>query len=282
MTRFTGSMQALLAAGALVVGTAGVAAAADLPLPPPPVMEPIAPPPFSGWYLRGDVGVGLNQSSNFISSAASTVSGFRYNGYGIGTQAIFGLGVGYQFNNWFRADVTGEYRTDSKYWANEGYAAGVGYGAGSDGYFGAVRNAVFLANGYVDLGTWYGFTPFVGAGVGVADTNFHGLMDVGLGPSNYGGFGTASDRTSAQLAWALMAGVDYAIAPNWRVELSYRYLDMGSVRSNGIMCLPTCAPPYETQSFHMASNDIRVGLRYIFAEIPPMAPPLQGPVISKY
>ena len=282
MTRLTGSMQIFLVGGALVVGTAGMAAAADMPLPPPPIFEPMAPVPFSGWYLRGDVGVGLNQMSNFTSSDAPLISGFRYNGSGLGTQAIFGLGAGYQFNNWFRADVTGEYRTDSKYWANEGYAAGVGYGAGTDGYFGAVRNAVVLANGYFDLGTWYGFTPFVGAGVGVADTTFHGLMDVGLGPSNYGGFGTAADRSSTQLAWALMAGVDYAISPNWRVELSYRYLDMGSVRSNGIVCTPLCAPPYEVQSFHMASNDVRVGLRYLFAEIPPMAPPLQGPVISKY
>ena len=282
MTRFTGSMQAFLVAGALAVGTAGVAAAADMPLPPPPVIEPVVVAPFSGWYLRGDAGIGINQMSSFVSNLAPIVPGFQYNGSGLGTQAIFGLGVGYQFNNWLRADITGEYRTDSKYWANESYAGGVGYGPGSDGYSGAVHGGVFLANGYVDIGTWYGFTPFVGAGVGIADTTFHGVTDVGLGPSNYGGYGTAADRTSTQLAWALMAGVSYAISPNWRVELSYRYLDMGSVRSNGIVCIPLCAPPYEVQSFHMASNDIRVGLRYLFAEVPPLAPPLQGPVISKY
>lgn len=280
MTRFSGSMQAFLVAGALVAGTAGVAVAADMPLPPPPVFEPIAPPPFSGWYLRGDVGVGFDQMNNFASNDAAIISGFRYNGSGLGMQSIFDLGAGYQFNNWFRADVTAEYRTNSKYWANEGYAAGPGYGAGSDGYSGGVRNEVFLANGYVDLGTWYGLTPFVGAGVGVAESNFNGLTDVGLGPSNYGGYGTAANSNSTQLAWALMAGVDYAIAPNWRLELSYRYLNMGDVRSNGIMCLPTCAPPYEAQSFRMASNDVRIGLLYYFSEIPPMAPQL--PVVSKY
>ena len=36
---------------------------------------------------------------------------------------------------------------------------------------GAVSSAVFLANGYVDIGTWWGVTPFVGAGVGGAATS---------------------------------------------------------------------------------------------------------------
>jgi hypothetical protein len=31
---------------------------------------------------------------------------------------------------------------------------------------GNISSAVFLANGYVDLGTWWCFTPFIGAGVG--------------------------------------------------------------------------------------------------------------------
>ena len=26
---------------------------------------------------------------------------------------IFGVGVGYRFNNWFRADITGEYRSSA-------------------------------------------------------------------------------------------------------------------------------------------------------------------------
>jgi opacity protein-like surface antigen len=79
-----------------------------------------------------------------------------------------------------------------------------------------------------------------------------------------------------------MAGIDYSIAPNWKVELSYRYLDMGRVSSNGIVCSSTCGGGLqEVQNFHLASNDIRVGVRYMFGEVP-MAPPLQGPVVSKY
>ncbi|TAL77391.1 MAG: porin family protein [Beijerinckiaceae bacterium] len=278
MARSSGTMQAIILAGALAAGTIGTAAAADLPaLPPPPPLETPAPIQFNGWYLRGDVGAGLNWMQNFTSSDAYSVPGFAYNGSGLGTQAIIGAGVGYQFNNWFRADITGEYRTGSKFWAKETYFNPVSGLNGGDGYSGSVRSAVVLANGYFDLGTWYGFTPFVGGGVGVAFNQFHGLTDIGLGPDNFGAYGSASDKSSAQFAWALMAGIDYSITPNWKVELSYRYLDMGKVSSNRIACTAGCTG--EVQSFRMASNDIRVGVRYLFGEVP-ISPPL--PVVSKY
>jgi len=281
MARSPGSMQAFILAGALAAGTIGTAAAADLPLPPPPVIEAPAPAQFSGWYLRGDVGAGFNWMSGFSSSDASNaaVTDFAYNGSKLGTQAIFGAGVGYQFNNWFRADITGEYRTGSHFSAKESYFDTVNSETGVDSYTGLVRNVVVLANGYFDIGTWYGFTPFVGAGVGGAFSQFSGLTDVGLGPDNVGGFGTAPNKSSTQFAWALMAGLSYSITPNWKVELSYRYLDMGRIASDAIVCTAGCT--HEVQNFHMASNDVRVGVRYMFGDVP-MAPPLQGPVVSKY
>lgn len=281
MASFSGSMQALLLACALTVGAAGGAAAADLTLPVPPPIEAVAAPAqFSGWYLRGDVGVGINEMSNFSSTDASFVPGFQYDGAGLGTQAIIGAGVGYQFNNWFRADVTGEYRTPSKFWAGEGYFNTVSGLPGFDSYSGSVRSTVVLANGYFDIGTWYGFTPFVGGGVGAAFQQFHALTDIGLGPDNVGAYGIAPDKNLIQFAWALMAGVDYSILPNWKIELSYRYLDMGNVSSYPIACTAGCTN--ERQSFLMTSHDVRLGLRYVFAEVSPMAPPLPGPVVSKY
>ena len=43
-------------------------------------------------------------------ATTSSVQNLSFN-----TAGIFGLGVGYQFNNWFRADVTGEYRGNSQF-----------------------------------------------------------------------------------------------------------------------------------------------------------------------
>ncbi len=271
------SIKAILIAGAFVVGIANVAGAADL-LPPPPA-PPQAPPEMNGWYLRGDVGAGINMLSEQDSTfAVSVPGGFANNGSGVGVQGMIDLGAGYQFNNWFRFDVTGEYRWPTRYWGLESYTAFCAAPniACYDRYSADISSAVFLANGYVDLGTWYGITPFIGAGVGGAYNMFNNLTDVGI---ETGGYGTAPNRGAFGFAWAAMAGVSYWLTPNLKLEFGYRYLDLGDVRSYPIACVGGCGGNgAESEKFHLASNDIRLGLRYIFAEAPPMAPPL----ITKY
>src|SRR5208282_5842127 len=135
--------------------------------------------------------------------------------------------------------------TGSRYWGLESYTAFCATANCYDRYSASVSSAVFLANGYVDLGTWYGVTPFLGAGIGTSYNMLHGLTDVGL--ENVGAYGIAPDRDTARLAWALMAGFSYSLTSNLKLELGYRYLDMGSVASNGIVCNLTCNT--ESQSF---------------------------------
>src|SRR5579872_7351876 len=111
------SLRAVIVAGAVAIGAMGAAHAADLDLPPPPPVEAPPPPPVSGWYLRGDVGVGINSINNVNSSFDSNfvVTGDEFDSRSVGDAAILGFGAGYQFNQWFRFDVTGEYRTNSAY-----------------------------------------------------------------------------------------------------------------------------------------------------------------------
>ncbi|HTJ01269.1 MAG TPA: opacity family porin, partial [Methylovirgula sp.] len=137
---------------------------------------------------------------------------------------------------------------------------------------------VFLANGYFDIGTWWGVTPYVGAGVGVAYNTMTGVTDIGMSPNP--GFGYASANSTTNYAWAAMAGLSYAVTPNLRLELGYRYLDMGNASTGTIVCTNTAACSNEVQHFHLASQDIRLGMRWMFADIPPVAPQL--PLVSKY
>ena len=53
---------------------------------------------------------------------------------GFNTAGIFGLGVGYRFNNWFRADVTGEYRGNSQFPRHRRHHVYRGVGVGTDTY----------------------------------------------------------------------------------------------------------------------------------------------------
>jgi opacity protein-like surface antigen len=271
------SMKAILIAGAFVVGAINLAAAADLPLPPPPPMEP--QPAYGGWYLRGDVGVGISSINNVRSSFDSgfTVVGDEFDSQSIGDAAVIGFGAGYQFNQWFRFDVTGEYRSNADYHVIESAifpCGGIGVVRCHDNDTGSVSSAVFLANGYVDLGTWWGVTPFIGAGIGTSDNFFQSITDTG----EAGGFGFGSEHSSFSLAWAAMAGLDFWITPNLKLELGYRYINLGTPTSGPIICQNTPFCGHEVQKFDLASNDIRLGLRYMFAEAPPPAPPL----VTKY
>jgi opacity protein-like surface antigen len=285
-----------------VVALSSAASAADL-LPPPPVVEP--PPPVvdvGGWYLRGDVGVGFNNVTG-ASTTPSPLNGFAagqandnwYNS-AVSEAALFDLGVGYQVNRWFRADVTGELRGGSEFSGLEVLNVTGGNASGyqaADFYRGHLSTVLGMVNGYVDLGTWAGITPFVGAGVGVAFNNFYGATDNGVitnggASSPSGGVFAASTKTN--FAWALMAGFDMDITHNLKLEVGYRYLNYGTFQSGTSQCLSgngasgsfasaNCGGGFAIASRTLSSNDVRVGLLYYFDTAPP---PVEAPIVRKY
>ncbi len=286
-----GKYKALLFATlAAATGASSAATAADL-LPPPPPLE--APPPadFGGWYLRGDVGVGATQMTNWRSNlqpvdesgtipASSFVAVPAY--ASMGDQTFAGGGFGYQFNNWLRGDLTGEYRTEASYRTSTSTAySATGNFIGTDAYSAGLGTALFMANGYVDLGAWRGISPFFGAGVGLAAHSFRGLNDLG---SPTAGIGVAPDTHRTNFAWSLMAGLGFNVTPNLRMEIGYRYIDMGSLASNPIQCASLMGCFRETHSFHVVSNDVRLGFRYVLGGFEPRPAflPVQGPLVSKY
>ena len=289
-----------------VAALTSAAAAADL-LPPPPAMEP--PPPIysadmGGWYLRGDTGVGFSNSVS-ASTTPNPLNGFApgqandnwYNS-ALSEAALFDLGVGYQVNRWFRADVTGELRGGSEFSGLEVLNVTAGPNAGfqaADFYRAHVSSLLGMVNGYVDLGSWYGITPFVGAGVGVSFNRFYGGTDNGV--ISNGGFGSSPSGgvfgtgTKTDLAWALMAGFDMSVAHNLKLELGYRYLNYGKFKSGGSQCLsgngnvgsfsaPNCGGGFAIASRTLSSNDFRIGLRYYLEDSPGPAPDM--PLVRRY
>ncbi len=139
-----------------------------------------------------------------------------------------------------------------------------------------VQSWTGLLNAYGDLGHWFGLTPYVGAGAGIthiqATANEMWYWDDGKG--NYGGAGVNSYLSSVanalihygypgnngptqicnNFSWALMAGVSYDLAPHLKLDIGYRYLNMGivSVETN------TGAVAHKT----IDSQEVRAGLRW--------------------
>ncbi len=272
---------------AALIGTSAYAADLSQPMPPMAYQPVAAVAETSGWYLRGDVGVGMQSFSRFDLEPASTLPAtFTVNEHDIQDTAMAGFGVGYELNNWFRFDVTGEYRTQAAFKAitsfNQGTCVVVTViGTCFDNYSGNFSAAVFMANAYVDLGTWWCITPFIGAGIGTAFDRVSGVEDVGPLPPGTIGFGFANNTSSTwNLAWNVQAGLSYNVSNNLKIDFSWRYLNMGSPQSANVICQNTATC---IQNFFylrdMSAQDFRIGLRWMLQPAP--APMVMPPLMSR-
>jgi opacity protein-like surface antigen len=279
------SVKYLVAAGAASL-LSSVAFAADMAIAPPPMSY--APPPvedFGGWYLRGDIGFSNQNVKNVLDTnpaAYNNVAVAQTSSFG--SAGIYGGGVGYQFNNWFRADVTGEYRGKSNFTGLDvvtgtGPAAGF---VGTDSYTATKSELLFLANAYVDLGTWWCVTPFVGAGVGTARVSIGDFTDTGdfINGGQKHSFDYAGQASQWNFAWAVHAGLAYRVSPGLTLELAYSYVNLG----NGITG-PSSSFDQVTNTTHapfsynnITSNDVKLGLRWELNTPPVYTPP---PLVRK-
>ncbi|MBN9062876.1 MAG: hypothetical protein BGP06_11215 [Rhizobiales bacterium 65-9] len=277
-----GAFKTFALAGALVMGATAVASGADLP--PPPL--PNYPAPLrgsidaSGIYIRGDVGMGVMgdvKGSYHNLGPAFAATTINYHNGEFGNVGFAGVGVGYQFNNWLRFDLTGELRGSAKIAFRDTYANP--FQTGTNSISGTLNSSVFLANAYIDLGNWYGLTPFIGAGVGFAHHRVSPLDDVGTNspipqtvpPTVNVAVGGFEGKSKNNVAWALMAGLAYDVTPNVKMELGYRYLNMGKAES-GAACALTCPPGSYVGVRDIQSHDIRLGIRWLLSG-PEYAPP---------
>lgn len=293
---------------ALQMGTPG-ARAADLDTPP--LYQPENSPMVEfggGWYLRGDLGystMGVPTPAYGLTEANTDYYGIPYPNYrstGVTSQSIltdpthqvgaFGatLGVGYTFNNWFRMDATFDWRQPQSGTNTVNYSPlfnsssnYLGYGCeGPNGPVGCyktdqtnIQSWTGLLNAYGDIGNWFGFTPYVGAGIGVtnfrASTNESWYFANGVpygnnGLNNYCPTGAngcyfngypgniTPNQIRNNFSYALMAGLSYDLVPHVKLDISYRYLNMGSL--TGINAAGN------TTRFTIDSQEVRAGLRF--------------------
>jgi opacity protein-like surface antigen len=83
--------------------------------------------------------------------------------------------------------------------------------------------------------------------------------------------------------YAIHAGLAYNVTNNFKIELGYRYLNMGDVRTPEVDCDPTgCKNPLSgPRAFytmtHMTSQDFRLGFRFLLQPDVAPAPPVYTP-----
>ncbi len=240
------SLRPLVVASAVTLSLVGAGHAADVPdyrsLPSPlPTQESSLQRVeiSSGWYLRGDIGYRFQNIGS--SSSADTTMVPSLDSAKVVNAVMGSLGAGYKAG-WFRADLTGDYGWRGKYNATT---------TGGTAIAGKIDSFTVMANGYLDLGTWTGITPYVGAGIGGADLIFSSYEN----PSAVAPMlSTAVPIHRWNVAWAAMAGLSYNFAPNLLLDVGYRHVEMGDV-SGG--------PNGQLTVKRLTGDEIRVGVRYL-------------------
>lgn len=253
----------------------------------------------SGWYLRGDLGYTINHlaTNHIISGTASRSSSIL----------SASVGGGYYFNDWLRVDGDLSFLNTDRYadtfaatCAGTEYITVIdettGFQVGG-GTIAATRDCegqnsfknmqgTALVNAYADLGTVAGFTPYLGAGIGLGISNYRiATGDRTCIPDSAvvsaGGFTTTTDfrctavpggatstdpvlypgsvdtKTELNVAYALNAGIAYQVSKNTQIDLGYRYTAMPGVTYAYLDSGGAIQKGSET-NFHQ----VRLGLRY--------------------
>lgn len=267
----------------------------------------------SGWYLRGDVSYNFARDyTNYEIAEPVPPTGFELEGLGETHTVVGGtVGFGYHFNDIFRADMNFGMLSSSK--ANV-------FGSRDDGC--AVTQTVTtvtydingdpidppdvdvsnvdvdcyskttaestawtgMANVYADLGTVAGFTPYVGAGLGLVYTPVklnlndrtcsafeeiesvagvsqttttqlcEGQTSVNDEDVDYPG--TSIDRNKVSLLYSLGAGVSYQMSQNASLDVGYHWItapgaEYVTIRNDDVVIAKG-----------MNIHQVKVGLRY--------------------
>lgn len=227
---------------------------ADDTPPPPAVYEDAS---YGGWYLRGDVDYHWSEfrGADYIRYGAPGEEGTFDDGDFKGALSL-GAGLGYQINNHFRADVTGDYWFKSDF---EGSTSGVCgplnlpcTSTDTSSY----KALLLLANAYVDLGTWHKITPYVGAGIGGAWVKWDDLRNV-----DDNGETSHEGGKKVRFAYALMAGASYCLTDNAKFDLGYRY---SRIEGGKMFEYANNAGPGWDKGID--AHEVRGGLRYQFGK----------------
>ncbi len=313
-------MKVLFSLACAAAMLAAPASAADLLGSSPPLSMPTGQSPMfevgSSWYVRGDLGISFDRAPSLsFPNLALPALGALGTPLTVGNGANWtttnftgGAGFGYRWNDWLRFDATWDYRTGpggSRQattvcpYSLTGVSSPAGVPLGflydrtntcNSSASARQSDNAFLANTYFDVGTYYGFTPYVGGGLGLnidtltASANHTetangqpyaaNLTPVGPFPpvwvNNQGQtltpqpnvpftqqfWNRSISSTTYSMAWALAAGVGYKITPSMTLDVGYRYLNSGTVN--------TLFNPQTGATIHQsnASHQIRVGVLY--------------------
>jgi opacity protein-like surface antigen len=253
MTRRTnGFARGLTVLGAAALGAAALAAA--------------SPALGDGglFYLRADVGYGVardakledTNGANPLYGSGNWVTG------DLGRSVALGAGVGVRFLPPLRAEAGVHWLPGLEY---TGVTRRSGAAVRADADALALMASVYVDLDRLDGGSGSGpIHPWVSAGLGAARTHLGSVRTEAAGRTI-----TSPGGTSWRFAWSLGFGAAVDLTDSLALDLGYRYLDMGKVRTDGgtaqmVSAGGTFTGAVDPVEARLRTHLVTVGLRYSF------------------
>jgi len=193
----------------------------------------------------------------------------KYSG-GSSTKAVFngGVAIGYDFYQEYylplrtefevvlRSNMTSRYNIRT---ANVGLPTVRGYQSSEDAKNEVALNT-FMINSYYDFKNASDFTPYVSLGLGMANvhqktTNEYHQLNYSRRSAKHSS--DSQSKTGNNFAWSLGVGGQYAINERLALDISYRYLNAGSLNINS-------NDEDAVSHFKISSSDMMLGVVYRF------------------
>ena len=246
---------AALSAG--LVGAISVAQAADMatraPMPAKaPMALPVALYNWNGFYVGGNFGYGWNNvdstSTNLFSGEQTSTSSTRHGVFGGGQ-----IGYNWQFHpNWLLGIEGDIDASDLKGSADGCSSTGCSHSESKNKWFATVRGRLgFVQNNWLF---------FVTGGAAWLDGSTDRTIVSVTNPANAVLVGQTSSASGTDAGWTVGGGVDWGIAPNWSVNLEYRYMDVKADRDFAYS-LPSAARHVDADE---RVHTVRISLDYHF------------------
>ena len=234
-----------------------------------------------GWYLRGDLGYNAvldadPASYRDFNTTTKTYNNIGFDSYRFGKGFGGSAGVGYQFNEWIRADFSGDYFSSmisGQSHSSQPCSALDPAGTTCKNAYGASYSALgVMANAYIDLGTFVGITPYVGGGIGAYNIDWgntrntatcvNGTAACTITDPNYS---YAPADVGWRFAYDLAAGLSYEISPKTHLDIGYRYSHIagGSAVKFSNSDVAAGAQGSKAVDSDLTRHEIRAGIRVL-------------------
>jgi len=216
----------------------------------------------SGIYIRVDAGGAFSTNTTFTDTDPrapnTTLGGLSQTG-DAGTSGLLSAGIGVRLSPAFRLDLTGSYLPWLRFKGHDCSCSGSTLNSTA-----RIKPSVGMVNGYVDFAGLAGLPPssaqpYLVASLGAARNQ----LDTFTVSSGGVPILTINGKTKMDVAWGLGAGVGFPLGRFVTLDLMYKYLDLGEVRSSDQLSLgvltATGTPITAQLHVHTLTAGLRVG-----------------------